>query len=486
VRVWIATQLVYNWIEFLAVPIATGIMEAQPIALVLLFGALLFTGRSADAPLGMGSIVLLLVGLHWWAMLVRRVLQRGTSEKRAKLLYLAGLPLAAAIMVGTHVLLLHNALALVIVGGLILWCWRRAVYRVQMDVYEEQLKASFITGFLVLLALVVIAAIDTTARYKGLLDSLSYAFPLFFLSGLMALSFLRLSRLKREYRRQVSGRSQADPTRRWPIALTGLWGIIVVVSLTLAALLFPALQMVFSLLWSAVEAFVGWIISLLAPLFSQQPTPLIRGHKPVVLPPKYVVPHPQPNPVAVIVAVIVLVTIVFLLIWLTIREWLPSVNSDEDEVRERLAVRETLRARQQQGRRHAKGALEPLDPTSARAHYRKFLQVMARRGDGLGRQVDETPGEYQARLLTLMARTAQGEGQEENAPADAAILDELTRAYRLERYGGKHMGRRQHTYLSRWIPRLLKRFTGSKATQPSRLRLYLNRVFPISPPAERP
>jgi hypothetical protein len=481
VRVWIATHLASNWIESLAVPVATGIMEAQPIALVLLFGALLFTGRSADAPLDMGSIVLLFVGLHWWAMLVRRFLPRGTSEKRAKLLYLAGLPLAAAITFVAHVSLLHNALALVIVGGLILWCWRRAVYRIRMDVYEEQLKVSFIVGFLVLLALVVIAAIDTTARYKGLPDSLSYAFPLFFLSGLVALSFLRLSRLKREYRRQVSGRSQADPTRRWPIALTGLWGIIVVVSLTLAALLFPALQMVFSLLWSAVEAFVGWIISLLAPLFSQQPTPLIRGHKPVVLPPKYVVPHLQPNPVAVIVAVIVLVVVVFLIIWLAIREWLPSVNRDEDEVRERLAVRETLRARQQQRHRRPKGALEALDPTSARAHYRKFLQVMARRGDGLGRQVDETPGEYQTRLLTLMEQTAHGEGQGENAPGDAAILDELTRAYRLERYGGKRMGRHQQTNLQRWVPHLMKRFAVYKAPHLSRLRLYLNWVFPTCP-----
>lgn len=474
VRVLIETRLAFNWIEFFTVPVATGIMEAQPIALVLLFGALLFTGRSADAPLEMGSIFLLLLGLHWWAMMVKLVIPRGISEKRAKLLYLSGLLVAVAITVGTHLSLLHNALALILVGGLIIWCWRRAAYRVQAGLYEEQLKASFKIGFLVLLALLFLAAIDTTARYKGLLDVLTYALPLFFLSGLIALSFIRLSRIKSEYTRHVSGRSQADPTRRWPITLTGIWGTIVVVSITLATLLFQSLQTVFSYLWTALGALFGWIISLFALLFKQQHPPIIRINKPIVLPPKQLAPQPY-HTVLVIVAVIFLVVIVLLIIWATLREWNIAYKIDEDEVRERLSVRSILR--QQRRQKHRKNAfiLEPLAPNSARAHYRKLLQIMVRRGDDLGRRANETPTEYQSRLLTLVEDTSHDEAQRENTPAASAILDELTRAYILERYGGKQIDRRQQTYLHRWVPRLMKRFTVSKSTHTSRLHLYLNR-----------
>jgi len=175
------------------------------------------------------------------------------------------------------------------------------------------------------------------------------------------------------------------------------------------------------------------------------------------------------------VAVIFLVVIVLLIIWATIREWNTAYKIDEDEVRERLSVRSILR--QQRRQKHRKNALllEPLTPNSARAHYRKFLQIMARRGDDLGRRADETPTEYQSRLLTLVENTSHDEAQRENTPAASAILDELTRAYILERYGGKQIDRRQQTYLHRWVPRLMKRFTGSKSTHTSRLHLYLNR-----------
>ena len=108
--------------------------------------------------------------------------------------------------------------------------------------------------------------------------------------------------------------------------------------------------------------------------------------------------------------------------------------------------------------------LEPLDSSSARARYRGLLQAMTRRGDDLGRRLDETPIEYQARLLTLVENIPRDAAQEDETPADAAVLDALTRAYTLERYGGKPTDHSQRAYLGKWAPRLVKRLTGSKST----------------------
>jgi hypothetical protein len=108
--------------------------------------------------------------------------------------------------------------------------------------------------------------------------------------------------------------------------------------------------------------------------------------------------------------------------------------------------------------------LEPLDATSARARYRELLQVMDRRGDDLGRRPDETPIEYQSRLQPFVKEAPGDATQEDEAPADAVILDELTRAYMRERYGGKATDQSQRAYLGKWAPWLVKRLTGSKST----------------------
>ncbi len=105
--------------------------------------------------------------------------------------------------------------------------------------------------------------------------------------------------------------------------------------------------------------------------------------------------------------------------------------------------------------------LEPLDAPSARARYRGLLQVMDRRGDDLGRRPEETPIEYQARLQTFVKDAPGDATPEDETPEDAAILGELTRAYMLERYGGKHSDDSQRAYLRTWVPHLLRRLMGS-------------------------
>ena len=451
-------QSTFNWIEILAVPITTSIMETQPIALLLLFGSVLVTGQGEASPLEAGSIFLLLLGLYWWAMLVKYLMQHNLGKRRAIFLQLLGLCVALAVTIGTHRSLIYTIPALIIAGALIIWFWQRGMSRVQAGLNEERLIASFKVGFFALLAMLLLAAADF-ASTKGLLPVFAYALPVFFLSGLIALSFTRLASINREYRHQRSsaGGSQADPTRGWHMPLALLWGAIVALLLGLGLFTFQPILTLLSPLGSALGALFGWIVLLIDRLFKQPQPPIIRTNKPIVLPPKQLAPQPYHNPVLVIVAVIVLVVIVLLIIWVTIREWNPAYNIDEDEVRERLAVRSILRARQQKRQGQPKVVLEPLDPTSARARYRELLQALARQGSELGRQLNETPTEYQTRLQTFFEKTAAEETQKDGTPSAAAILDELTRAYALERYGGQHTDQSQQAYLRRWVPHLMRR-----------------------------
>jgi hypothetical protein len=446
---------IFNWIEILAVPITTSIMETQPIALLLLFGSVLFTGKSEASPLEAGSIFLLLLALYWWAMLVKQVMQYNLRKRRAILLHLLGLCVALAVTIGTHRSLIENIPALIIAGALIIWFWQRGMSRVQAGLNEEQLITSFKVGFFALLAMLLLAAADF-ASTKGLLAVLAYALPIFFLSGLITLSFTHLGSINREYqgRRSSPGGSQADPTRGWHIPLVLLWGAIVALLIILGLFTFQPLQMLLSPLGSALGTLFGWIISLFDLLFKQQHPPIIRTNKPIVLPPKQLAYH---NPVLVVVAVIFLVVIVLLIIWVTLREWNTAYKIDEDEIREGLSVRSILRARRQRRQKRSKVMLEPLDPTSARARYRELLQTMAQQGNELGRRLNETPTEYQTRLLTFFKKTSAEETQKDGTPSAAAILDELTRAYALERYGGKHTDQSQQAYLRRWMPHLVKR-----------------------------
>jgi uncharacterized protein DUF4129 len=449
----------FNWIEILAVPITTSIMETPPIALLLLFGSVLFTGKSEASPLEAGSIFLLLLGLYWWAMLVKQVMQHNLSKRRAIILHLLGLCVALAVTVGTHRSLIENMPALIIAGALIIWFWQRGMSRVQAGLNEEQLITSFKAGFFALLAMLLLAATDV-ASTKGLLAVLAYALPLFFLSGLITLSFTRLGSINREYRHRRSspGGSQADPTRGWLILLLLLWGAIVALLVILGLFTFQPLQMLLSPLWSALGTLFGWIVFLFDLLIHKPQKLPPHGHR-IEPPPRHPLP-PQPysNPFLAVMLLILVLVVLLLVILVVLRQWYIIRNSaSEDEIREGLSVRSILRARREKRQKRSKVMLEPLDPTSARARYRELLQTMARQGNELGRRLNETPTEYQTRLLTLFKKTSAEETQKDGTPSDAAILDELTRAYALERYGGKHTDQSQQAYLRRWVSHLVKR-----------------------------
>lgn len=78
-----------------------------------------------------------------------------------------------------------------------------------------------------------------------------------------------------------------------------------------------------------------------------------------------------------------------------------------------------------------------------------------RGGDEGRRRANETPLEYQSRLLTTLETTKQT--YPARTPDDARILDELTQAYLLERYGEKRVEQEKLSYLGRWVPVLIKR-----------------------------
>src|SRR5258708_3503370 len=395
----------FNWIEVFAVPVTTSIMDAQPVVLVLLFGSLLFTGQSDAFPLVEGSIILLVLSLCWWAMLVRQVIQPRLGEKWANLLYLPGLFVAFAVIVGTHPAFLDDVPQIVFSAALGVWLWRRSITRVEKGLQEEQLTASFKVGFLVLLATLFFAVVYPEPTYKVLLAVLAYALPIFFLSGLSALSFSHLGAIKREYLRRSAGSSQADPTRLWGMMLLFLWVATVVLTIILKAAAFDPLVIVFSPLVSALRALWNCFLSLLP---SQPPPP--RHHlKSLPEGKPYEPPHLHSylNPYSAILQLILVIVMVLLAIFvlvvllLLLREFLRKRKSasDEDEVRESLSIRSILRARRKKRQRRPKVALEPLDPLSPRAPYRELLQPLARHANDLDPQPAPTPPDDQRRLL---------------------------------------------------------------------------------------
>ena len=449
----------FNWSEIIALPLATSMMEAQAVVLVLMFGALLFTGERNALGLDSVSIILLLLGFHWWAMVVKQVMEHGLGKKRAALLHLVGLCVAFGSTLGTHFSRVGNIPTLVLWGALIAWFWQLGVQRVQIGWLDERLISTFKLGFLVLLALLCLA-VTNFASTKILLSDLAYALPLYFLSGLLALSFQRLSITRRAYLRETPG---TDPTRSWFIVLTILLGAMVAAIIIVDVFALQAVLLVLQPLLNALGAFFGWLISLLESLLTHQPPPkpLKRKLKVHKLPS----PPPYHNLPLEIVLVVLAAAFLLLILFVVVREWrMRHMKTSEDEEREGLSVCATLRARRKRKPRRPQFVLEPLDATSARARYRGLLQAMARRGADLGRRPEETPIEYQARLLTLV-KEAPGEAvQRDETPADAAILDALTRAYTRERYGGKSTDQSQRAYLGKWAPWLVKRLTVSKST----------------------
>ena len=453
-------------------------METQPIVLALTFVAVAVLGSSAVLPLGAGSITLLLLGLHWWAKAVSNFTQGSFSITRARLLQLLGLFLAVGLDVVTHLSLLNNIPALFFSIILIIGFWYAGIVRVQSGPNDEYVLTSFKIGVGVLLGVLILTLINFDPVPPALHDGLTYALPTFFLSGLIGLSFTRIMMIRKENANSAQGGMQGDPTQRWLLILTLTWVIVVVSTLAFEAFGFQPVVVAATFLWSGLGIVANFILILLSPLlhlFSQFFFPMIPPSQGIPLPqPTPSGGHPPPFPyfaeiflIARLVLLAILLVILFFVIREILRRWrIAPDDESEEEIRESLSRESILKThRKGQGQRQKTGdlaALEPLNPDSIRALYRELLQELAWNGEKLARRANETPSEYEKRLLALLKKEPSTEAQGDDMPTDPAMLDELTSAYMQERYGGKHLHLLHHAYVSTWISRFVRRLAESQ------------------------
>ena len=467
-------------------------MEAQPIALVMALLTYLVVRNIAAAPIGAAGIALLELALLWWAMFVEHRIQRSPRGRGMAWLHVPGWLIVLGITLGIS--LLPSAItwqrvpAFLLLTLLVTWLWRRSMHRVQTSFEYEQFSTSFKLSFGALLGILLIAI--GFPQLPALRDELTGSLPLFFLSGLVTLSLVRLGAI-RNARRSSDG-ELSDPTRSWLLGLT-LFGVMLValVFVVESIFSFSAFELGVTALtpvWNALGVAVSWmiyalVIVVLTPLYylfsfvlgllvhngnTQQKQQ--AGLKPPFQ--QNMSPHTLPPDMIAIgrwVFLAMALVVIFLVVRASLRRWFTK-SSDEgvEEVREALDARsllgESWRAWWNRRRRkHASTALEPLDPTSARARYREMLQAVALEKAEMARQPAETPSEYEARLLAYLDAEKQPVSnavQEKNGTTDAAVLEELTRAYALERYGGKRTDSPRRAYLQAWVPRLVGQLTG--------------------------
>lgn len=483
-----------TWVERYAIPIALSVMEAQPAALVVLLITLVTTSTVTAHLVTTGGIVLLALGLLWWAMFVESVLRRTQRATLANWLYLVGWLAAFAAIGWPYFPRLLNAVsiaALFLDALLVTWFWRCGMRRAQVGFEYGQVITSFKVGFSVLLGMLLLVIL--LPQETGIRDALASATPVYFLSGLIGISLVRLGGIRRGRRAQDDG--QSDPTRPWLFALAA-FGVSLLVLTFLIEVIFPfhsfeSVLTVLNPLWDAIGTLLGWllygIVFLLWPIYLLIDflTGLVRGkgnpqqgqtvnqHKSLLKGPQK---PPEIPPVLYTIGRGVLIGLAVLAVLLLIRALLKRrmVGGRDDaveEVRERLDARSLLgqRWREWWKRRRRKGAaglaLDRLDPNSARARYREVLLATAVAGDELARQPAETPAEYQERLRKHLSqpvkRTAmQSTDSDIVQPTGAEILEELTDAYERERYGGRRTDEGKRTQLRAWVPQLLKRLSG--------------------------
>jgi MFS family permease len=463
-------------------------MEAQPVALILALLTRLFVGGHAAPSLNAGAIALLALGLLWWTMLVEHFMRHPSRKQYALRLHLLGWLIAFAIFVGPY-------LPSVVVGvqvfpalfdtAVITWFWRQHLSRVQVGFEYQQIARSFKIGLGILLAILLIVVLFP--ELSTLRDVLSSVLPVFFLSGLITLSLVRLGMLRSA--RRATDSSQADPTRSWLLALT-LFGVslLAVVILIESIFSFSAFELVITALaplWNGIGTLVGWIlyifiVVILSPVFyliswlfnllkenghSQAQNSTRGTFKPPVTTKGPVVISPDIIALGRWVFLAIALILLLIVVQATLRRFHTLNRNDGiEEVRESLDARSLLgqRWREWWDRRHgAKRTtmLEPLDPSSARARYRELLQEIALTQGELTRKPAETPNEYEVRLRHYLEQHDPLSGLNNTTPTDPTILDELTRTYAQERYGGRQTSKRQRTYLQTWVPHLLQHLT---------------------------
>lgn len=443
-----------NGISDIILPLSRAVMESQPIIVILLFGSLLMMHK--EGPWGEISVISLLVGLHWWAMLANHMLPHRKTARR--LMLFLGLAGAVSLILTTHRSLfapipwqqvlspwqqgcgpdgcytvpvnispfvVQESMLLTMLA-LILYCWLRGMKIVREgNDSQESAMASFKWRFSILLMVLALAVFDIGSTRNVLLASLTIALPLFFLSSLLTLSLTGL------LSGDVRGlEKQTSSTRLWTTTLPVLWVAVLLVAMMLEVFVFPPLLALFQPLWNGIEEAIVAALNWLASLQHQPPVIRPLSHHHIENTPAGPPLHP-PIWLLVILSIISVVLLVLLVVFLLRQFTGSSTGIDGGIVKERLSWRELWRQR----RRHRRAVafkLDPLDPASARAQYRTFLLAMASRGQGLERFPEETPDEYQARLLAPLSQIVG----DETASPPVSLLANLTSAYNRERYGG--------------------------------------------------
>src|SRR6266487_580086 len=488
----------YTWIERVGLPVASSVMMAQPIGLAVALLMLLVARTPTASSIPIGQVALLLLGLLWWAMFVEHLSQRRRWQKSVvTLLHVLGWLLALIITMSPHlfpVLKGQDILDVVLAVILVTWLWRRGIHHARLGFEYGDLATTFKVslGFLLVLLLITIPI----PQAQGILTALEGVFPLFFLSGIISLSLARLSRIRAT--RGLDG-FQADPSRAWLLALTALGGVILVlVMLVNAFFSFSSFEWLLRLLtpvWDALGTLISWllygIIFLLTPLFNlssflfgllshgsaSQPLQGVHsGRSPLQSPQG---PHTLP-PELVTIGRWVFLALLFLLVLLVVRKsvqrW--SRNDEErpiEEERETMDARSVFRERWQNWRdQHSKRPprfLEALDPASLRARYRELLRAVAATDTTLARQPDETPREYEERLVRHLNEHHEQDAVSESRPTTPEMLREVTDAYTRERYGLEQVDDQQRTRIAAWIPYMILHITGKTTrTAPQRPR----------------
>ena len=480
-----------HWIELLAVPITSALMEAQPIALVVDFlGPKLAGSIKLPVPI---SIVLLLVVMQWWMMGVQGLVQKRRIRARSENLYLlAGASVGAMLLALCNVMALDDPTFLVIAALLLIWAWWRGRMRARDPLNDSYLGIAFRAGFVAMMCIMIFAVLSNFMGDTTTNDELIRDMPIFFVAGLISLSYTRIATLQREQARQVGG-SVKESTGTWIIAQTVVWGLLILLSTLLESLPLDAFANALSPLWT-VLSFIGlgvlFLLGLIAFVFvaiaglfiglifwivglfshqSPQSTPKtsVKAASDAM---KSIQHGNQISPIfLIIIGVVLLLILAFIVFRLSkrLRSGEKITDADSEEVRENLdrnAILNERKAQKKHSLQSVSEKLEELDPASIRARYRDFLQSMAEQGGEMQRQGYETPQEYQQRILVIARRKRLL--PEGDVSANPEVLAELTNAYIQERYGGKSVASVQRQSLEQNVPRLVQKLANSSATTP--------------------
>jgi hypothetical protein len=457
----------FTWIDALVLPVALSVMDAQPLVLALALGSLFFAHTLAAQPVNPAELVAMIVALHLWSGAVER--HGGEEQRRTKTVqHLAGLLVAIAIIAGPYLITSgqgFNLLTGLVLAALMLFEWRRATARGNFSLLPEDLLATFRFNLIVVLLVVIIGA---SASGLGALDAVqAQTLPLFFLSALVALALTRLNALRQAH--PATGQRALGLGRAWSMMLFGAGGLLVALELAIA---FGILDPILGFLLPAWEALREWaqlIISLVAApffwvyghVFTDAGSASIGDRRPDAKdlgPASALYDYIKPvNPPSLFYDVLLVIALCALGIYvarlLTVslagRKVAPSGGDETREQLDRDALARQRLANRAARQRQPRLRLEKLDPESARARYRELLQGTS--GDRLTEhRPDETPAEYAARLHAII--------QKFDAPQEiAGALDELTNAYRTERYAGHAADATQRERQRRAVPNLLAR-----------------------------